>query len=444
MKRWFLLIILLIAVGSFLGVYGQERVLTVDECVQIALKQNPNIIMGEFTVKIAGKDVIVAMSNFLPRISTGIGYSNTVQGPRFSTRLDPTTGILIPTTTEIRTTWGSGVGFSVNQTIFNGGANIFNYSQSRSLKKSAEHTFEDTKQATILLVKERYYNLLAAGKLLGVAEETVRSSDESYKRAQVLFEVGKAPKSDVLQAKVQVETDRLSLIQAQNGLSIGRASLNHVLGFDVDQEIKVVDNLDVPEMEVAYEDAMSNALSDHPSLLSRTFDVKASRAGIGIATSRFLPSITAYFGYSWNHKDFKQIQHLFNRDYGWNWRVNLSLQIFQGFFRFANMSRAKLMHQSSQEALAQGKRDVALQVKQVYFEVQQAKKQIAVAQNAVEAAEEGLRLNQERYNLGAGTILELIVAQVSYASAQSDHIQGRYNYKVAIARLRRAMGKLEK
>lgn len=440
MKRLCLVAISLLAFGLFSGVYGQEKELTIDECVQIALEQNPEIIRGEFTVRIAGKDVTIAMANFLPRVSSYLQYYHYEKGrtsPRFIQ------GIYFPAQPENQLDQYSS-GFSVNQTILDGGYSIFNYSQRRNLKKSAEYNFEDTKQTMILLVKERYYNLLASEKLLNVAEETLRSSNESYKRAQVLFEVGKAPKSDVLQAKVQLETDRLGLIRAQNDLSIARASLNHVLGFDVDQKIKVVDNLDVPEMEVTYEDAMGNAMTYHPSLVKRTYDIKASKAGIGMSVSEWLPSLYGFFSYSWSHEDFSEISHMFEADYNWYAGVQLSIPIFQGFSRVATMGKAKLTHRSNQEALAQGKRDVALEVKQAYFEVQQAKKQIAVAQDAVEAAEEGLRLNQEKYKLGAGTMLDLIVAQVSYASAQSNHIQGLYNYKYAIARLQKAMGKLEK
>jgi outer membrane protein len=85
-----------------------------------------------------------------------------------------------------------------------------------------------------------------------------------------------------------------------------------------------------------------------------------------------------------------------------------------------------------------------LEVKQAYFDVQQAKKSIEVTRNQVASAEEDLRLNSEKYTLGSGTMLELIDAQVSYATAKSDHIQSLYAYKKAIARLQQTMGKLEK
>jgi outer membrane protein len=212
----------------------------------------------------------------------------------------------------------------------------------------------------------------------------------------------------------------------------------------VNNTIKVVDKLEVPEMEVNYDDVIENAFARHPAIKKREFDLKASRAGIGMAISQYIPSLSVYYAYSWSHKDFNEINHIFDKDYSWYMGATLSIPIFQGFSRYAYCGKAKLAHMSNKEALNQVKREVALEVQQAYFEVQQSKKKIAVTNNVVEAAEEDLRFNKEKYNLGAGTILNLIDAQVSYTSAQSDHIQALYNYKYAIARLEKSMGMLVK
>ena len=106
--------------------------------------------------------------------------------------------------------------------------------------------------------------------------------------------------------------------------------------------------------------------------------------------------------------------------------------------------RANVQHNSSKAALDQFQKDVALEVKMAFFEVQQYKKSIAVAKDAVDSADEDLRLNKEKYKLGAGTMLDLINAQVSATTAKSDHIQALYSYKYAIARLQKAMGQLER
>ena len=442
MKRCTVLTVLALFFSLQVTGMAQERRLTLEECVQIALEQNPELIMGEFTMKMAGKDVTIAMSSFLPQVSGQLGYYHSEIGPTLYQRIDPGTGIPVPALTGKTVAWGSYAGLSVSENIFDGGSSIFNMIQSRYLKKSADFSYEDQRQTTIYMVKERYYNLLASEKLLEVAEETLKSSEESYKKADVLFRVGKAPKSDVLKARVQLETSRLGVIEAQNALSIARASLNHVLGFDMDEKVQVVDNLNIPEVEVEYDMVMENALSNHPYLKMSQYNEKASKAGIGSSIGQFLPGLSVYFSYDWSHKDFSEIQYLFDRNYRWSSGVNLSIPLFSGFYRLASMNKSKLMFKSSQAALEQAKRDIALEAKQAYFDVQQSKKKIAVSENQVEAAEEDLRLNREKYNLGAGTMLDLIDAQVSLASAKSENIQALYNYKFAIARLQKAMGSL--
>ncbi len=435
-------VFLFIIITSFS--YGQEKELTVDECVEIALEQNPDIIMSEFSYKIAGKEVTTSLANLLPSISADLSYYHSVRGPSSRLKIDPRTGIPVPVQPYEIKSWSSNVGLSVNETLFNGGSNIYNIKRAVASKQSSKFNLKLTKQNTVLIVKERYYNLLKAEALLEVAEETLKSSEESYKRAQVLFEVGKAPKSDVLKAKVQLENDRLSLITAENDLSVARASLNHVLGFDVNKKIKVIEKLDVPEYSIEYEDVVHNASQNHPSLLKNKFDLKASKASVGMAVGRFLPSVRAYYSYSWGNEEINEIDNMFDTDYSWYLGIGLSMPIFQGFSRVAAVSRAKLNKMSQDKKLEQVKRDVALEAQHSYFYLNQAKKKIGVTQEAVESAEEDLRLNKEKYRLGSGTMLDLLNAQVSYSQAKSDHIQSLYDYKYAIARVEKAMGVLVK
>ncbi len=442
MKRLGLIIVVFLFNITTSFSFAQEEKLTVDDCVEIALQQNPDILMSEFSFKIAGKEVTTSLANMLPYIDTDLSYYHSVRGPSSRLKIDPRTGIPVPVQPNEIETWSSNVGLSVSESIFNGGYNIFNIKRALAAKNSSKFNLKLTKQNTILVVKERYYNLIKAEKLLEVVEETLKSSEESYKRAQVLFEVGKAPKSDVLKAKVQLENDRLSLITAQNDLSVARTSLNHVLGFDVNKKIKGIEKLDVPEYTIAYEDVMSNASQNHPSLLKNEFDLKASKASVGMAVSSFLPSVRAYYSYNWSNEDINEIENIFDKDYNWYLGIGLSLPLFEGFSRVAEVSKAKLNKLSQKMKLEQVKRDVALEAQQSYFYLEQAKKKIAVTQETVESAEEDLRLNKEKYRLGSGTMLDLLIAQVSYKQAICDHLQALYDYKFAIARVEKVMGVL--
>ena len=425
------------------GASAQVRTLTLDECVQIAIEKNPQLMQTGFMLKIAGRDMLSSVSRFLPSASADLGYSHSVVGPSSKLRVDPRTGIPVPLQPNEIMSFSSRASMSVNQQIFNS-SDIFGLWRATSLKKGAQYDFERTKQDVIYRVKERYYNLLKTQKLLEVQEETIKSSEESHKRAEVSFEVGKAPKSDVLKAKVLLEQSRLGLIEAQNNLSVARASLNHVLGFDVDTEIQIVDITDLPQQEVDYNDALESGMTMNPGLRKSIMDVKASKASIGSAASEFLPTVSAYGGYSWRNEQFRRIEKMFDKDYNWYAGVSLSMPLFTGFTRLIDVSKARLNYRANQEAMDQMKKDVALEVKQSYFAVEQAKKKISVTQDAEAAADEDLRLNKEKYNLGSSTILDLILAQESYTQARSDRIQALYDYQINLARLLRAMGKLEK
>ena len=176
------------------------------------------------------------------------------------------------------TSWSSSAGFTLQQPLFNGGYYYYNYKQSRARKESAGFGLESIKQQTIYAVKERYFNLLKAQKLLVVQEETFKSSEESFKRAEALYQVGKAPKSDMLQAKYELENNRLNLLNAQNGKEVAVSSLNYILGSAIDDSIQIVDRLDTTQVEVDYAQALKTGLSNHPDILSSEADLRASRA----------------------------------------------------------------------------------------------------------------------------------------------------------------------
>jgi len=436
------LIVLVFSISLLGGAEAQTAKMTLDQCVETALKQNPNVLISLFSKKIASKDVLESLSQFLPQISTGVGYYHSVIGPSSKLRIDPSTGIPVPVQPFEIKSWSSSASITVNQQIFSGGRNLFNYKRTKSMAKSAEYNLEDIKQQTIYLVKERYFNLLKTEHLLEIAKENIKSSEESYKRAETLYNVGKAPKSDLLKAKVQLENDKLGLIEAQNNLSVARSSLNYVLGFSVDHEIDVVDNLEMTAFDISYEDAMSRAFTNHPRLKKQEWDVKAAKAAFGYSAAQFLPTVSAYYQYSWHNEKFSAIDKMFDKDYNWYAGVSLSLPVFQGFSRYAYVSKAKLTLSSQKIALDQAKKDVALEVKQAFFQVNQARKKIFVTRDAIAAAQEDLRINKEKYGLGAGTMLDLINAQVSYAKAKSDNVQALYDYKYAVARLEKAMGVL--
>jgi len=425
-----------------LAAFAQEETLTVDQCVNIALKRNNDIVQSRLQLKMIARDEVSAFSRFLPSVDAGLGYNHSVNGPSSEFRIDRTTGIPVPIQEMKRVAWSSYTRFSVQQMLFDGGS-IFNFVRAKYTKDGAASTYDYTLQNTIYKVKSAYFDLLKKEKLLQAQEETLKQWEESYKRYDMMYEVGKVAKSDVLKAKVQLENARLALLQSQNDLSIANAQLNWELGFSVDRKVNAVDLQVSPSVDIPYETALEKATANNPQLKKSQADVSASKAGVASSSSSFLPSVFASGSYSWSNRKLNQIKNMFDTDYGWSMGVSLSIPIFQGFSRVADVSKAQLSLKSSRETLEQAKRDVALTVKQAYNAVQVVKQQITVTQDAEAAAEEDLRLNREKYDLGSGTMLELITSQAAYTTAKNNRIQAVYDYQTVFARLEMAMGVLK-
>jgi len=436
--------IILIILAGVNSIGAQQQVFTVDQCVKVALENNPDIIIGRLNEKISSRGVAIAFSHFLPNVSARIEYINSKIGPSSRMRIDAGTGIPVPIQTEVVKSWYSRAGFNASLTLFDGGYNVSNFQQSRYLRDQSRHELTNTRQLTIYTVKERYYNLLKAKKLLKVAEKTVESSKQSYLDASTRFDIGDAPRTDMLKVSVQLKRDELTVIKSQNNLAVARASLNQVMGFEVDRILAVVDNLEALENETEYKLALETAKVNHPLLLRETAAVRAAGAGVCMAAGRLAPSIAAWGNYSWSHKDFNKIGNIFEKDYNLYTGVTLSIPITSEFTKIAELSRAKLKRASAREQYELRKRNVALEVKQAVFGLEQAKRQISVAKEGVELSTEDLSLNREKYKLGGGSMLDLIIAQTALSTAESEYIQALYDYKFSVARLERAMGMLKK
>jgi len=437
-------VLLYLLIFICVGVNAQDTLrLDLDQCVETALKSNPQILQSEFYREMSEKDVTIAFSNFLPNVNASMGYNHSTLGPSSQLRIDTRSGILVPLQPDEIKSWSSSADATISQTLFNGGYNFYNLSQAKNMDKSAKYSLEATKQEIIYRVKERYYNLLKQEQLLQVQHKALESAKESLRLSRTLFTVGKASKSDELQAQVLKDQAELAVIEQENILSIAHSSLNHVLGFDVNKVIKISDNFDIQEIVITYEKAAESGRMYNPNLIKSQYDLKASQNYIGMATSSYLPNISIYAGYSWRHQDFSRIENWRDEDYNWYSGISLSIPIFQGFSRIANVSKAKLNYNYNQEIQIQLQKDIDLELKESYFLLHQAKKKIAVTEVAVESAATNLKLMQEKFRIGSGTMLDITVAQVSDVEAQSNRIQALYEYKLSAARLQKAMGQLK-
>lgn len=421
----------------FLGGVIWAKVLTLDDCIQLALKNHPSIIQAKGQVKAADANLWQAFGAFLPSVDASASGSQT------NTKVVLDTIFYGQTDTIIQSggiSKGYSLGASASLTIFNGGQNIFNYLGAKADKSYYDYVREQTEQGLILTVKTTYFAYLASLKNKEAMEEAVKRSEEQLKLANSRFEVGSASKSDVLKAQVQDGTDKLSLLDAENGIQIARANLAYLVGVDVNSDIEFSADFKRGEYSGTEETALKFGLSNHPGLLADAKNLDVAKYDLNSTRGTFFPTLSVGVSRGWSNSQWNLVNDFRDIDASWSIRTTLNFPIFENFSRKAAMARSKANLNNARAGYNYSLNNVATQIKTSYLKMKKASEAFKLAGENVTAATEDMSIVQEKYNLGAATILELLDAQVSLINAQTSQIQADFDYNLAVATLENAMG----
>jgi|GEM_PF-1899565 len=436
MKRKILLVVFFMVILFNLCLaqdVGPQKILTIDECVKIGLKNSYVVRSAEEYNKAAKWDLVGAWQNFLPSARASFNWDRSdVRTKRYIEGLDPVLG-------RDNYSWG----FYLSQELFDGFYNLANYNSKRSSKRSAEDGLKLARQETIFQVKQNCYELLKALMLYDLQIDAVKRSEEQLNMAKARYDLGSATKSDYLKAKVQLGEDSLALITYENNVKLAQATLNATLGLGISTPIKLAEKLGEFEgFETDLNLVLKESLVEHPQIHKAKMDENRAHSQITMARSQRFPEITLSAGYSWSNYElpdgWNEYREIFDP---WGMRFNISLNIFDGFSILSNEQSAKALYQQAQENLKQKRRDTELEIRKAFLKVEEGEQKLRVAEEAMKAAEEDMKLTQEKYNLGAASMLELLDANVSYKTSQNYQVEALYDYNLAVALFEKAIGK---
>jgi outer membrane protein TolC len=431
-------IILLSALSTASG-----RVLTLDDCIELALENNKDVIYTRNQEKIASGNVWQAFGAFLPSLylSGDATETRTERYTAIASAYDPDTQEIIPVSVEMGGVSKSySLGGSASLTLFDGGRNVFNFLGAKADKKHFSYLTESSEQALIYNVKGLYFAYLTFLDKKEISEEAVKRGEEQYKLAKSKYEVGSASKSDVLKAQVQYGNDKLGLIETQNAVKVAHANLAYLIGVDVNSDVEFSAEFKPKKYDGTEMDALKFGLAHYPGLLASESNLTAAKYDVRSTFGRYLPSLSISVGRSWSNNRWSEVKEFRDEDARWSIRTSLSIPIFENFSRKRDMSRAKATLSNARADYYYVKNEVALNIKEAYLEITKADEALKVARENVLAAGEDMSLVQEKYNLGAATILELLDAQVSLITAQNAEAEAEFDYNLAVAKLENAMG----
>jgi outer membrane protein len=398
-----------------------SRELTLDDCIAEALQNRANIIAARGGEELAKAGKRAALGAFLPTISAHYRAQ--------SVRLLDTSITEKSTAHELTGSIEIGDLYTT----------LSNYRSAKTDVLRSRLDVINSEQDMIYAVKVAYYDYLRAVEDITVNTEAVKRSEEALKLIQSKFELGSAAKSDVLKQKVQFGNDRVEMLRSQNSVTTTKADLAFTIGIDPGGDVEFTQKYTSRQFEGTLEEAIQFALKNEPGLLASEHALRGSKIDYSAAKSRYLPTLGG---------DVTLSESGFNGDFGsgpnktLTYGVSLNWTLFDGFRRERAVTSARVARNNSAAGLADERNAVVSGVKSAYLNIMQLREQKSVSQENVDAAAEDLKISQEKYNLGAATILDLLDSQVSLKRAQAQLIQADFSLNLAIAKLENAMGKM--
>ena len=412
------------------GAIASGDSLSLERCLEIALDNSTEIAIAEGDVTRAELGLKDAWSAFLPELRLSGGYD-----------LSDTFNRLEWNNNHYSVSLGAAI------SPFNGGRNFINTAKSRETLSSAEQSHRLTVIGKVLDVMSKYYSLLEASEILDLRKESLAQKRTHYEFASAQFELGLVPRSDVLKAEVAVLSGSVDSLEADGNLLLAEADLNDAMGIGLDNPTRISHVTVKKETPPALQDCLDEAFKLRPELLQQQSNLEVRKQNVRLAQIERWPKLTITGSYNAYIDGFLFDGLPVNRT-NWedntDWRVGIGLTfpIFDGGVSSRAVRTARIDLQESELNYSDLEKQVDLEVKSTHLDLVTAMRRIDLTEKEVESAEESYNAALGRYRTGVAPITEVIDAAVALSDSKVGHTKARYDYLLAQAKLRQAMGRM--
>ncbi|MCB2204438.1 TolC family protein [bacterium] len=442
MNRYRTIIALVAAVICAIPAQAQttaQGAYTLDRCVETGLKHNIEVLRAENSVDRSKTFRKQALGDFLPSLSARGSW----------TRYDrDQIGIRGNELFTSRNSYSYNV--EAGLTVFDGLRNFNTADQSLLDYKASEQGFKRTKENIVFLVQQSFFNVLRFEQLVRVAESNLERSRGQLDRIKEMNAVGSVPQADVYRQQVTVGNDELAVIEAENNASNANVDLQALLGIsprpdfalysgDVPEEITTTEMQSYRASLSDFEEMVATALETRSDMRQSELTVESAEKGVSIASSGHYPQVNAFAQYTWNNLALEAFDQYDRFYYG----ISISLPIFSNFQISSNVQRSEIALKDAEYTREQLRRRIATDIMRALNDLEAAEKNAEISQKKLQSAREDQRIAQERYNLGAGTLLDMITANANFTLAESDVVNARYNYLVARKQMDYQLGRIQ-
>lgn len=425
----------LIALVAVFTAHGQ-KVLTLEECIDIALDNNINIKTARNNAISARAGYTQSKFNFLPSLSASASH-NWNEGLSF----DQTSGNLVNTTTL------SGNGsISAGITIFNGFQNILDMQRNKFLYQASEEAIKGSIQATEAQIVAQFLNVVSTRENLKIQEQTKSLLQEQLSREEKREAAGVGNMEQVYNFRSRVAAQNLLIVNQRNSLASNKLALVQLLLLDPSEEyefegITINDEELEKEIEV-YAAIYKRSLEFSPQLKSAELTLEATKKSLKISQNSWMPSLTlgGSYGTGWSSNvkalddngspilplRVDDLGSQFQRNVSKGAGLSLSIPLFTRFGNRTAIQRSKIGMLNSELRLEQTKNTLTNQVQQAYLDLINAKTSYAAAQESLINLNIAYEFAKNRYESGTIDFVTYLTSLNGNNNGELELVRSKY------------------
>lgn len=413
------------------------RPVTLQEAIALATRNAVGAVQARGLDRNAAAARRQAVGSYVPNVNLSAGTGRT-QGTtinNFNGQLTALSG----------NPWSYNNGLNLNVEVFDGGRRLSEIKRIRATADVADVSAITARFDASLQVKQQFYAGLAARESAEAAKAQLEQAEQQFKASVARVAAGVATKSDSLRSAIQVGNAQLAVLTAENDLRVANAALSRVAGSAITLTAAPDDTLDT-QVAMPSESELAVLVDDGPAVRLALSNVAVAQAARRSQKSTYLPTLTMSYNYSFsqNSRGFAgSNMFLVTGDNAsrQTMNFNISYPVFNGFAREAQTVQADVALTNAEAQLRDARLAARQNLTSFVRALQNAQARVEVQLAAIAAADEDLRVQQQRYALGASTLLDLLTSQTQLNQARQALIQARLDGRIARAQLSALVGR---
>lgn len=408
---------------------AQTPTVTLEEAIRRAQVIQPGVVTAIGNVNNAESQLRTArLGAYLPNLTANTSGTRSYSS---TPRINQSTGQLSTTTTSVN------MGLSASVDLFTGFRRGAESRSARANLGAAEADLTDARFQSGLAVTQQFFDALAAQQLVRVREAGVRRAEEQLSLSAAKLRVGSATRSDSLRSLVNLGNARLQLISVQSDVARTQAGLARSIG--IEGRVAAADDsafyLTTALLDTAA--LLQEAVARSPRVQAAEANSVAAEALVKAERAAYFPTLalsgsTNWSGSSLDNYDLEGSQQL---------QLGLSWPLFNRFQRERDIQTRVSALNAAEASANDARREIESSLITQFAAVDAARVRIEITTTSVEAATEDLRVVNERYRVGAATILDVLSSQEALAQAEVDAVTARFDYLKARAQIEALIGR---